>query len=72
MDDLSKSMSNGDDLIQLSSKSLIILSHCRFRLTKFMTILINVLDRLPASEISPKIKKLDLTAYPVERALGML
>ena len=35
MDDLLKSMSNEEDLIQLSSKLLIILSDCGFRLTKF-------------------------------------
>ena len=71
MDDLLKSMSNEEDLVQSSSKLLIILSNCGFRLAKFMSNSINVLNRLPASEISPKIKKLDLTEYPVERALGM-
>ena len=65
-------MSNEEDLIQLSSKLLIILSNCRFRLTKFMSNSINVLNHLPASEISSKVKKLDFTEYPVERALGML
>ena len=65
-------MSNEEDLIQLSSKLLIILSNCGFRLTKFMSNSINVLNHLPASEISSKVKKLDFTEYPVERALGML
>ena len=65
-------MSNEEDLIQLSSKLLIILSNCGFRLTKFMSNPINVLNHLPASEISPKVKKSDFTEYPVERALGML
>ena len=72
MDNLLKSMSNEDDLIQLSSKLLIILSDCGFRLTKFMLNSINVLNCFPASKISPKIKKLDLTEYPQERVLGML
>ena len=72
MDNLLKSMSNEEDLIQLSSKLLIILFDCGFRLTKFMSNSINVLNRLLASKISPKIKKLDLAEYPVERALGML
>ena len=72
MDDLLKSMSNEKDLIQSSSKLLMILSDCGFRLTKFMSNSVNVLNRLPAREFSPKIKKLDLTEYPVERALGML
>ena len=72
IDDLLKSMSNEEDLIQLSSKLLIILSDCGFRLTKFTLNSINILNHLPASKISPKIKKLDLIEHPVEPALGML
>ena len=37
-------------------------------LTKFMLNSKKLLNRLQASEISPKIKKLDLTEYPVEQA----
>ena len=72
MDDLLKPMSNEDYLSQLSSKLLIILSDCGFWLTKFMSNSITVLNRLPASEISLKIKKLNLTKYPVKRTLSML
>ena len=72
VDDLLKSMSNEEDLIQLSSKLLTILSDCGFRLTKFTLNSINALNHLPASKISPKIKKLDLIEHPVEPALGML
>ena len=72
VNDLLKSMSNEEDLIQLSSKLLTILSDCGFRLTKFTLNSINTLNHLPASKISPKIKKLDLIEHPVEPALGML
>ena len=51
---------------------MIILSHSGFRLTKFTSNSVNVLNCLPASEVSPKIKKFDLTEYLVEQALGIL
>lgn len=56
MDDLSKSISNEENLIQLSSRLLTILFDCGFRLTKFMFNSINVPKRLPASEISAELK----------------
>ena len=47
---------------------MILLFYCWFMLTKFMLNSKKLLNRLQVSEISPKIKKLDLTEFLVEQA----
>ena len=72
MDDFLKSLSNVDDLINLSKRVMSVLQCHGFRLTKWMSNSPEILHSLPTSEISTNIISLDLNTPIVERALGMI
>ena len=72
MDDFLKSLSNVDDLINLSKRVMSVLQCHGFRLTKWMSNSPEILHSLPTSEISTNTISLDLNTPTVERALGMI
>ena len=72
MDDFLKSLSNENDLIKLVSGVIATLKSCSFRLTKFVSNSVKVLEHLPVTEISPKYVKLDLNSLTSDRALGLI
>ena len=71
VDDLLKSVQSEDIAISLARELVAMMKRGGFHLTKFLSNSRAVLDSLPASEISPKMK-LDLDAENIQRALGIL
>ena len=72
MDDLLKSLSSEEALINLSFSLIKALSSCGFQLTKWVSNSDTILKALPTSELSPKIINLDRSSQPIERALGLM
>ena len=70
VDDLLKSVHSTDAAIKLAKELIAMLQRGGFRLTKFLSSHKEVLEALPASEVSPS-SVLDLDAEQLERALGM-
>ena len=70
MDDFLKSLSNVNDLINLSKRVMSVLQCHGFRLTKWMSNSPEISHSLPTSEISTNIISLDLNTPTVERAPG--
>ena len=72
MDDFLKSLSNVDELIELSERVISTLLSHGFRLTKWVSNSYEILNSLSKTEISPKLVSLDLHTPSVEKALGMI
>ena len=72
MDDFLKSLSNVDELIELSERVISTLLSHGFRLTKWVSNSYEILNSLSKTEISPKLVSLDLHTPSVEKALRMI
>ena len=71
MDDFFKTLSNFDELIELSKRVISTLPPHRFRLTKWVSNSFEILNSRRKTEISPRLVSLDLHTPTVERAFGM-
>ena len=72
MNDFLKSLSNVDELIELSKRVISTLPSYGFRLTKWISNSCEILNSLPKTEMSPILVSLNLPTPTAERALGMI
>lgn len=70
-DDLLKSLPNVELSVELALQLIAMLDNGGFKLTKFQSNRVEVLQALPPDRVSPHMKELDVgSVLPVERALG--
>ena len=73
MDDFFKSVKTTSDALELQQQLVVMLKRAGFNLTKWVSNVKEVIERIPESERAPSIKVVEEEiVMPVERALGVI